>query len=135
MSTSIRDAIRKQLTDTAAVVAICSTRIYPLVLPQNPTLPACVINILLDEPQDDISGMAGLFKAEIQIDSYAETLQACQNLAEEIRLSLQGWNGTKLSVVVDGVYLETSLDGFEPEVSDYKQIQRFQVWYTRGNPD
>lgn len=132
---SIGSAIRHRLVNDATVSALVATRVYPQVLPQSPTLPAVVYNVLSDTPSDDISGNAGLFKAEIQFDCFATTQLAAEALDEKIRLSLQGYRGTHLSVEIRGIYFNLGLDNFEAEVLNYRKISRYEVWYRRENPD
>lgn len=122
------------IDDTTGVYATTASRIYPRVLPQNPTLPAIVLNLISDRPHDDISGNAGLFTAEIQVDIFAETPASAIALSEKVRLLLQAYSGTKLSIVIRGIYLENTTDDFMEEVVNFRQIISFSVWYKRPNP-
>jgi hypothetical protein len=134
--TSVANAVRNVLaTDADLIVLVPAARIYPQILPQNPTLPSIIYNTLSDEPLTDVSGMAGLFKAIIQIDIIATTALSAQTIAEKVRLLLQSYSGTSLSIVIKGIYFLMIMDGFETEVSNYRQILRFEAWYYRENPE
>ena len=132
---SVGNAIRKKLSEDVNITAITATRLYPKVLPQPAVLPAIIYNVISDVPSDDISGNAGLYRAIVQIDSYAKNAIDAIRLDDFVRLSLQGYRGMNLSVNIRGIHHLQSMDDFEAEVSDYKQISRFGVWYKRENPD
>jgi hypothetical protein len=134
--TTIINAVRNRLGTDADILAILPiTRIFPKVLPQNPSFPAIVLNTLDDAAAgDDISGMAGLFRATVQVDSWALTMTAAQPLAEKVRLSLQGYAGVHAGVTIHGIYYEFASDDFEGEVQNWRIIQRYQLWYDRANP-
>ena len=133
---SITNAIRHRLINDSSVSALVGSRVYPERLPQNPAFPAIIITLMTDGPdRDDISGNAGLFRAMVQLDSYALQLLAAQQLDEKVRLSLQGYKGTHLDVSVRGIYLINSMTGFQDEAKDYKMISRFGIWYNRENPE
>lgn len=125
---ALRDRLVAQVTETGA-------RVQPAVLQQIPTLPCALYTVLTDSPTDDISGMAGLFRAEIQYDIFATTPDSVSAIAEKYRLALQGYKGTNLSVSILGVHFLTQFDSYEGEVDNYRMSLRFAVWYDRENPD
>lgn len=135
MANSIGSAIRSKLIADTLITSLAGTRVYPQKLPQNPTLPAVIYSIISDTPNADVSGMAGLFNADIQIECYAETAQAAQDLSENVRLSLQSYRGTHLSVGINGIYFITEYDAFDDEISNYRRISSYEIWYTRTNPN
>lgn len=134
--TNIINAVRNRLgTDNSILAIVPITRILPKILPQTPAFPAIVLNTIDDAAAgDDISGMAGLFRSTVQIDSWALTMAAAQNLADTVRLSLQAYTGTHLDINIRGIYYEFASDDFEGEVQNWRIIQRYQVWYNRTNP-
>lgn len=134
--TSIASAVRNKLVNDPAVTAVLGTKIYPLVLPQNPVLPAAIISEVHTIPaMDDISGNAGQFRAELQLETYATTKAQAEEIDEILRLSLQGYSGAHLGVTIKGIYFLMGLPDFEDEIEDYRQISRFAIWYRRANPD
>lgn len=124
---ALRDRLVAQVTETGA-------RIRSLVLEQNPTLPAAVYTLLSDIPTDDISGMAGLFRAEIQYDIFATTPDQAQAVADKFRLALQGYEGTNLTVKILGIHFVTQFDTWEGDINEYRTSIRVAVWYDRENP-
>ncbi len=131
---SISSAIRDVLIDDAGVSALVEDRIYPQVLPQKPTFPAITLQQLDSPPIDDITGHAGLHRSIFQIDAWAQSQASSNLLAEKIRLALSGYTGEPLGVKVRGIRLESKVDLFEPEIANYRKIQRFVIWHREENP-
>lgn len=68
---TVEEAVRAQLLATSAVTDLVGTRIYMLVLPQKPTLPAIRVQ-LIDNPEDyHLRGPVDLTPARVQVDVYA----------------------------------------------------------------
>ena len=132
--TSLTSAIRDKLVNTTAITDICSTRIYPSYLPQNPTLPAIVFKLIDDKvPSDTLEGTGSLFRAVMEFNVFASTYSAAKNLSEEIRLAIQGYSGTNLSVNIKGVHFENEFDDFEEEIANHVIVLRFAIWHKETN--
>lgn len=74
----------------SALAALQSGRIYPIQLPQSPTLPAStymVISNLADYSQDGLSSQT----PRVQIDCYAVTYLAAHALADAYAAAIPGW--------------------------------------------
>ena len=76
-------------TDIAAKV---STRIYPLVKPQDGALPCLRVSLTANESEIHLGGPAGFATDDIQIDCYANTFPETVAIAEVVRKSLIGTN-------------------------------------------
>jgi hypothetical protein len=134
MST-VSNAIVNRLITYQPLVALVANKVFISILPQNIVLPACRVSMITNSGADNLSGMSGLFSAEIQVDTWADkTPVTAQRVSEQVRMALQGYQGTHLNVKIRGIYLIYEMDGFEAEVSNYRIIQRYQVWYDRANP-
>ena len=131
--TAIGDAVRKVLLDNAAISALVGNRIYTLILPQNPILPAIVFNKLGETiiTDSDIAGLGRVFKADFQFESWSDSKSKSDNLAEKIRLCLQGYSGISLTVKIYGVIFAFESDNFESEINNYRIISRYEIIYKR----
>ena len=67
------EAIRAELEANTAVLALVGTRIYPQAMPQGVTLPAVVITVVSEVPENSLTGTAStrLVQARAQVDCYA----------------------------------------------------------------
>lgn len=86
--------IRVRLLADGTVSGLISTRMYPLVLPQDPTLPALTYQRISGPRIHKLTGTTGRARARLEIDSWAETYTEAQSLAAAVRASLDGFIGT-----------------------------------------
>lgn len=109
------------LTGNADVKRIVNTRIYPLVMPQDPTLPAITYQRINAAPVNTLSGYAGLMNPHIVINSWATDYAAVKELAFSVRTAMN------TSVTLRNV-LVNELDGFEPDINLFVVSQDFSCW-------
>lgn len=128
------DALRSIMLADAGLSALVGTRIYPDILPQNPVLPAITIQQLTSDVYDNIQGYSGLEKAYMQIDVWAKTATSRNTVAEALRLAICGYTGIQSGVKIQGIRLESRLDLHEPEIDNYRKVNRFEVWHREANP-
>lgn len=68
---TIVDAIGTRIASLAAVVAIASTRVTSLILPQKGTLPAVRVSLISKLHRAHLRGTVGLRRVRIQVDAVA----------------------------------------------------------------
>ena len=66
----VATAIRKYLLSKTAITSIISTRLYPGVLPTNPTLPAVTMQIVEQQHESHLAGASGIAHAVIRFEAY-----------------------------------------------------------------
>lgn len=91
---SLESALYTLITADAGTAALIGTRCYPLVLPQDPTLPAARYAIISAVPVTTHDAPGGLVRARVQVDSYASTYAGARTLADTIRAALDGYRAT-----------------------------------------
>lgn len=97
-------ALRARLIADTAVKAIIVARVYPDRLPQSPTLPAVVYNVVSGVDECHLGGLVGVAHARVQVDCYATTRAAANALATAVRdaLCASTGRGTWGTVYVQG---------------------------------
>lgn len=110
--------IETELFDT--LTDLVDGRCYPLVMPQNPVLPALVYTRQSSDPQYRLEGGASLNQVRIEVDCYADTYTDAKALSESVRLAMEAasYKGT---LIFDS-------DFYEPEVKLYRVVMDFYVW-------
>ncbi len=103
----VEQAIYDRLSNYAGLTALVSTRIYPMVLPQNPTYPAVRYQRISGTRLSAIDVDIGIAQPRFQVDCYAETYLGVKSLFTEVRGALQRWTGTHSGVVV----LDSRMEG------------------------
>lgn len=76
------------------IAALVGTRIYPLRLPQKPTLPAIVLQRISGVRFGaHLRGPAAIGRPRFQVDSWAQTYDAATSLGTLVRRRLEGYTG------------------------------------------
>jgi len=83
-----------------------------------PSFPAIVYNRISSQHVHHLRGGAGIAKARYQIDCWGRSLDDSEDLAEKIRLSLQGYAGPMGNAVVTAVVLDSMFSNYEGPVDD-----------------
>lgn len=131
------EGVRKRLAASTGVGAQAGDRIYPLSLPQNPTLPAVTYQQISGESQVALGGVTGLARARVQVDSWARSYTAARDTAEQVRLALTDYQGSTGGVVVNAVFRDRETELFEGEGDQdrlYRVSQDYTFWYCEDKP-
>ncbi len=109
----------------ARLSALVGGRIYPLFAPEKATAPfivytrvAATENLTLDAN----GGTGNLTNTRFQVDCYAETYGAAQDLAAAVVAELKGWNTT--------CTVNLQADLFEEETRLYRVMNDISTWHT-----
>lgn len=128
----IEDALVSRLLATTGLTDLISTgRVYHVILPQKPTLPAVVYALVSRERFPLMTADAGVIRSRFQIDAYVAEgagTATLKSIASKIRGALNRWHSTGASVVVQDVYLENETDIYEFDVRMYRVSQDYYVW-------
>jgi hypothetical protein len=112
---NIEEALYSKLTGDAGVAALVVARIYPNVVPQDIAMPAVAyqrISTVRDMAHD---GPTGVAHARFQFTISASTYSSARNVANAIRVALDGFSGLMGGVggvTVEAVFVENDFDGY-----------------------
>lgn len=108
---NIRAGLRAHLVADAGVTAEVGTRVYPEMMPQNPTLPALTYQQVSQQNVDEtLQGSSQLGVARFQISCYAEKYIDADSAARAVDAAMQDFAGTMGSVTVYGVERDNIID-------------------------
>ncbi len=113
--------IYAHLSTSTGVTAQTSTRIYPILLPQNTEYPAQTYQRVGTNPVNSLSGYSSYENARIIIDSWATSYSAAKVLARATHKAMDA--ATSFRAIKDG---ETDL--LETELSLYRVSQSYSCW-------
>lgn len=112
----IGKSIFTALTTNAAVSAIIGNRCYPLVLPQNVTLPAIRYQVV--SLVDEADSIDELWRWRIQIACHAKNYDAAQNLAHKAIKAFKSYNNKgaygAFATIPDGM-----IDDYDSDLDEY----------------
>ena len=127
MST-LEEALYAHLAADAAIAALVSTRIYPMLVPQDSDLPAIAYQRISRIGQHSHDGASVPARARIQITCLASTYSGAKALAGAVEDALDGYSGTVSSVVIDA-FLDNELDEWAGTFDLPVVRQDYLIWY------
>jgi len=104
--------VRAALVASASVSAIVGSRIYPILAPQTAALPLIIWRRSGIERQHSLSGPIGTPTVSLEMQLLATTYEQARELADKVRLVLDGYGGTLNNTEVKHVYLDQEADDF-----------------------
>jgi hypothetical protein len=115
------------LLSTAALS--CGTRVYPVLLPNAPTLPALTMQIVGSQITNAAFNARGIIKYRIQVDCWATTYADASNLRDALVPVLDGFTGP----LGDGTFVQSTqllqhLDQFEPDSLNYRLTSEYYIF-------
>jgi len=126
----IEDDLYDYLTADSGVSALVGARIWPDIVPQDPSYPLITYARSNDERESTFDeGQTDHVGADFQIDSWGETRGAAIELAATVRAALLNYGGDMGATRIDQVRLSSQLDIYEHEVGAYRRTQIWTLWY------
>lgn len=111
----------------ATVFGIIGTRVYPNMLPQNPTYPAIVYERAGSSAVRRLGGGANRIRPRIRFHCWAETYGAAKNTAEALRDLLDGYRGAAGAFQIDDSTFETDIDDYDDDAKVHRVIIDFRL--------
>ena len=115
------------LADTAIAASIAA-RVYPVQLPQKPTLPAIAYRIVSGFRPHSMPNTRGLARPRVQIDCYSDSYEGAQTLADLVRKRLDAYRGAAGTATWQGVFFSNENDDFDPDTKLYTLSRDYTFW-------
>lgn len=127
---TLEEGLVAKLLAMAGVTSLVGTRIYPLVEPQDASLPAIVYQ-RISGPRDHVmEGASGLAMARMQLTMLASTYSGAKALAEAVRAALDGvGHATWGTVPVERSFLENDSDAWADRFEAPVVRHDYSIWY------
>lgn len=114
------EALFSFLVADTDLTALVGQRIYPLLLPQQPTTPAISYQRISTTPLYALNGNQQLTKVRIQFDIFGATLADAKSVAEALHSRLDAYRGLMGSVQVGSVFRASEMDLYDPSVESFR---------------
>ena len=129
----IEAAIFNRLSTYAGTSALVCTvgqkRVYPDLLPQNPTYPAITYERTNTKRPKTLGGFYGKARGQFRFNCWHTNPTTAANLRSQVVQALEGMNGTYASCVVSGVNFINEWDDWEPDVRIARKMVDVEIWY------
>lgn len=124
MSTaSVGNLLRDFVLADPTVAGLVGTRMWPVRLPQKPTLPALVYQRISGVRIENLRGPASAAEPRYQIDAWAVTVAGAQELGAAVRRRLEAYvgqwtsNGSPVVTVGVAVRIVNEWESFEEDIN------------------
>lgn len=114
---SIGTALYSALTGDSTIAGLVSTRVYPVFLPQTPTLPAISYGRVSSTEQ---MGTTALRETRYQIDCWATSYAGAQALATAVKAAMEEWTDTDQTPGVKMARVANEIDDYESETELFR---------------
>lgn len=131
MSQNLPAGLFSLLTADSGIAALIGTRVYPVMLPEDPTLPALLYKFVGGASSPTLT-TSGMQRSRLEIDCYGATYDDASALRSAVIAALNGFQDE----LGDGTYLQNAellnpgLDFFEDEPRQYRCMVEFYLFYT-----
>lgn len=129
--------LRSALVANTAVTSIVGSRIYPVLAPASAAVPFVTWRRSSVQREQTLGRPAGMPRVTVEYSIYGNTYEQTRELADAMRLVLDGYGGTADNTEVKQTSLEDESDDFAtlagadlPPV--YQVTQRYDVWWNEG---
>lgn len=114
------------LSTYAGLTALISTRIYPLVAPQNVTKPYCTYQKISLERKYSHQGFSDLQRPRLQVSCYGETYGQARTVADQLIVALEAWPG---AANIQAVFVENEIDLYDYDTGLHYTPVDFYCYY------
>jgi hypothetical protein len=129
--------LRTALVGTTAVTSLVGARIYPVLAPASAALPFVTWRRSGIQREQTLAGPMGLPRVTVEYSIYGTTYEEARQVADAMRVVLDGYGGTSDNTTVRQTSLEDESDDFVqlagadlPPV--YQVTQRYDCWWSEG---
>lgn len=126
---SVHAALHGILLANTAVSALVGTRIYPSVLPQGVTYPAISYEQIHGSEATGPQAYRGLYRSVCQVSVFARDRAGTIALAGAVATALKRYRGTVAGVQVSDVFIDDSIDIYDPEAGAYFIAQEYRIYH------
>lgn len=128
----IEEAIVSILKAHAGLNALVNGRIYPVLLPQTPTLPAVTYQLISDGREYTHEGDAGLRTATFQFACWANDFRTARDVAGQVVNALSGYRGMVGTTEIQSCFQTNRTHIYESTTATHQQIVDFDISVREG---
>lgn len=110
---TIEEAFVARTSTVGTIASLVSTRIYPLVVPQDISKPALAYQRLSHVPYRSHSGFSNLSRTRLQVTVEAASYTSARAIAAAVRSCWESFKGTAGGVSIEACFVENDSDGYD----------------------
>lgn len=103
-------------------------RVYPLILPQQPTYPAVTYQQISSVPMHAMGRDGAVTRVRVQVNSWGRTYADARTLASEVEARLSRFQGLGSGVNVLDVLRDNEIETYESDTQTRRVIQDYTLF-------
>ena len=136
----ILEALYSYLSKNESVKSSIGDKLYPILLPQDCTLPAIVYAPVVANYSSAHLGDTGFVKQTVQITCHANTYKEARKLSRLIKKLLQDYRGDMSGLFIEAVFIKTDFDldgnsSLKFDVDEYMSSIEFEIHFNENKED
>jgi len=130
----ISQAVFEYLKTRDEIVGRVDDRIYPIVLPQNASLPAIVYSPVLANYDSALQGDTGYVRQTMQFVCHDTTYKKCRELSRMVKRAFQDYHGDMCGLWIEAVFIKTDYEyngntALKYDTEEYMSSIEFDIQY------
>lgn len=130
----ILESLYKYLSSNDKIRQIVTDKIYPVLLPQDCTLPAIVYAQVVANYDSALQGDTGYVKQTVQITCHANSFKEARKLSRIIKKLLQDYRGDMCGLFIEAVFIKTDFDingnsSLKFDVEEFMSAIEFEIHF------
>jgi hypothetical protein len=130
----LEQAVYSRLSNHAGLTTLVGTRIYPIRLPQRPTIPGVTYRVISARRFSAMAVDVADVETRVQVDAWSDKFndatRGVMQIAAQIRAALVRWMGTTAGLEIQDCYFENEVDFYEEGVdAPHRRSSDFRVYY------
>lgn len=134
---NVQGPIRQIIANNTYAYSIFNTRVYPVVAPQNATMPFAVVTVIGSVPATNKSAASWVDNVMIEVAIWAPTFDAARQAEEAFRQAIDFYRGDvtfQLELTsIDGIKYEQLRQVYDNDSGYHCHIAQYQVRVNRQN--
>lgn len=134
------EAIYSYLVKNESLKSKVGDKIYPVLLPQDCTLPAIVYAPVVANYSSAHQGDTGFVKQTVQITCHATTFKEARKLSRVIKKLLQDYRGDMSGLFIEAVFIKTDFDidgnsSLKFDMDEYMSSIEFEIHFNENKEE
>lgn len=125
---TLEAALVAQMKNHAGLAKLIGARVYPGLLPPQPTYPALIYAVVSDVPEHAMGSDPGPKTARVQTTVWSTGYKAARDCAVQVVAALSRFRYASAPTVFD-VLVDNQLDTYDAEVRAHGIVTDFRVFY------
>ncbi len=121
--------IAELLRADPSITALIGSRVFPLIVPEDGSLPCIVLSRLALRSEYTLDGPAASGKLVMQVDCIAQEYAEAKQIEHAVRTKLDGFTGQGTTSYIMGIFIDDVQDEAYPETESFVVTVTVEIFF------